>query len=399
MCRVMPAHAIERPGWGASTRVHKRVLVLDSVFYATNRRCVSSSGPLNAPQRRGPGCIFMCKFLLVLALALGLGVPRFSRALSAGPRPWCPTRCHCSSLRLAACNIARLRGGAEVVQCTFTVVAERLPGPGHTVVLTGSGVAMHSWAPWTLTKVAAEHGARPTIPKGAQWWSTTIELPVGDTVDFKFAIRSPDGVLIWEHGENRRTVVPDALTHTLTCTFGDSSALVTLPTPQRRRWPLLAEVLEWIRGLMPRPNTQSGEAHARLAERARDRRERAALWAELEEAEQPQLRLAAANQASASSSWLSQIRTVTGWALFPSATTFASSTTASPPREPSAAAAAAAAAATAAVAVAAPSLARRFLLMDTSRRFRLLVTPMPTTKHLSLTSFLRDYLVEGFNSG
>jgi hypothetical protein len=51
------------------------------------------------------------------------------------------------------------------------------------------------------------------------------------------------------------------------------------------------------------------------------------------------------------------------------------------------------------VAIAAPSLARRFLLMDTSRRFRLLVTPMPTTKHLSFTSFLSDYLVEGFNSG
>jgi hypothetical protein len=342
----------------------------------------------------------MGKFLLVLALASGLGVPRFSRALSAGPRSWGPTRRHCSSLRLEDGDIARLRGGAEVVQCTFTVVAERLPGPGHAVVLTGSGVAMHSWAPWTLTKgVASENGARPTKTKGAQWWSTTIELPVGDTVDFKFAIRSPHGVLTWEHGENRRTVVPDALTHTLTCTFGDSSALVTLPTPQRRRWPLLTEVLEWILGLLPRPSTQSWEAHARLAERSRSRRERAALWAELEEAEQPQLRLATANQASASSSWLSQIRAVTGWALSPSATTCAFSRAASPPREQSAAGAAAAAAATVAVAIAAPSLARRFLLMDTSRRFRLLVTPMPTTKHLSFTSFLSDYLVEGFNSG
>ena len=370
---------------------------------------------------RARGEVFMGKApapALVLALALCLGASRGSGALDTpalrpGSRPPCNRPGCLRNKELAAGLMPGLRGGAELVQCTFAVATGRL-GPGETVVLTGAGVALHSWAPWTLSRMSAEassmmprveHGAHQPAGNtfGARWWSTTIDLPVGDTVDFKFAIRSPDGVLTWEPCQYRRTTVPDALTHRVVCAFGDVDAVVAPPTPVQRGWPLLAEVaevLEWMRGLLPRllPR-RSGEAHAGVGERAlAARRERAAPWGERETAiEQAQCQPSTALHASPRS-WLSGVWAGTGWALSPSAVPRDAATIASPSRQPSAAAVAAAAAATAAAAVVAPSVARRVLLVASSPRARVLLTPIPAKAQLSLTRFCRDYLVEGFMS-
>ena len=111
-------------------------------------------------------------------------------------------------------SLEHMRGGGDNVRCGFEVRVENTK-PGDTVLLLGSG-ALHNWDKSQATALTTTKDAFP-------WWWTEVPIPCGDSLEFKFAIRSAEGVLTWEPGVNRRAVVPDQATHLFTCNYGDHS--------------------------------------------------------------------------------------------------------------------------------------------------------------------------------
>ena len=98
----------------------------------------------------------------------------------------------------------RLRGGAAAddtahgTKCTFRVRVDRIK-PGESVVLIGS------WCKWQIANAveltaSAEHH---------QWWYADEFVPVGEQIEFKFAIRNAAGQMTWElpSSTNRRAVI------------------------------------------------------------------------------------------------------------------------------------------------------------------------------------------------
>ena len=98
----------------------------------------------------------------------------------------------------------RLRGGAAAddtahgTKCTFRVRVDRIK-PGESVVLIGS------WCKWQIANAveltaSAEHH---------QWWYADEFVPVGEQIEFKFAIRNAAGQMTWElpSSTNRRAII------------------------------------------------------------------------------------------------------------------------------------------------------------------------------------------------
>ena len=126
--------------------------------------------------------------------------------------------------------IQRMRGGGDNVKCQFEVRVENTM-PGDSVVVLGSGPALHNWDKSKAT-------ALTTTPDAFPWWWTEVPIPCGDSIEFKFAIRSADGSLTWEPGVNRKAVVPDDISHVFTCNYGDRT------TPAPRGAPTEASAVE-----------------------------------------------------------------------------------------------------------------------------------------------------------
>ena len=100
--------------------------------------------------------------------------------------------------------LQRMRGGADLVQCRFEVrLEDALLQHGDTVVLLGSGNTLHHWD--------VHQGVALARTEQQLWFAANVSLPVGDSLEFKFAIRHAGGtdVLHWEGGRNRNIVVPD----------------------------------------------------------------------------------------------------------------------------------------------------------------------------------------------
>jgi len=100
--------------------------------------------------------------------------------------------------------LQRMRGGADLVQCRFEVrLEDALLQHGDTVVLLGSGNTLHHWD--------VHRGVALARTEQQLWFAANVSLPVGDSLEFKFAIRHAGGtdVLHWEGGRNRNIVVPD----------------------------------------------------------------------------------------------------------------------------------------------------------------------------------------------
>ena len=109
----------------------------------------------------------------------------------------------------------KLRGGGDKIKVRFEARVAHTK-PGETVVLLGSVRALRCWN-------ASEAIGLKTSSIDFPWWSTELQIPVGDTVEWKVAIRTPSGNLLWERGPNRRSVVPDAVNHTFAFEFGDQA--------------------------------------------------------------------------------------------------------------------------------------------------------------------------------
>jgi hypothetical protein len=99
--------------------------------------------------------------------------------------------------------MTRGTGESIVFRCTSF---DHLP-----VLLTGDPAELGAWH---IDKAVAMQpsGSGPRIE-----WSASIELPLGQTFEFKFIKRSADGV-VWEAGNNRRYTVISGH-HTLSDTF------------------------------------------------------------------------------------------------------------------------------------------------------------------------------------
>ena len=110
---------------------------------------------------------------------------------------------------------ARLRGGAELVKCEVEV---QVVGAQHgdQVLMVGSGQRFREWD--MDSAIALRRDGNP-MRRG--WWSAEVSLPIGDTVEYKFVLRRRSGLLEWEEGPNRQMVVPDALSHSLSCRYAE----------------------------------------------------------------------------------------------------------------------------------------------------------------------------------
>lgn len=90
------------------------------------------------------------------------------------------------------------QSSAALVPVTFTV-HNATTTLGQNIYITGSHEALGSWN----TDNAAGPASCPTYPS----WSVTVNLPVGQTIQFK-AIKRDVGDVVWETVENRSYTVP-----------------------------------------------------------------------------------------------------------------------------------------------------------------------------------------------
>ena len=139
--------------------------------------------------------------------------------LSDQPRALLPRRIQASQ---------HLRGGSDLVRCNFEVRVQ-CKRPEDTVVLIWAKKAYeHHRCPyqkWDQGKSnIVELTARPTDPSR---WGAEVAVPVGDTVVYKFALRSQGGRMSWEPGPNRRSVIPDQHGAVLSSVFGDTMSPAT----------------------------------------------------------------------------------------------------------------------------------------------------------------------------
>jgi hypothetical protein len=97
----------------------------------------------------------------------------------------------------------RLKGGAVgVVECEFRVLVDHTD-PGDTVVILGKGDALHNWNKHKAIELT-------TCAKNFPWWNVTVEIPVGQPFEYKFAIRNyRTGRFSWEPpcSTNRKAMI------------------------------------------------------------------------------------------------------------------------------------------------------------------------------------------------
>ncbi|MET9451733.1 CBM20 domain-containing protein [Streptomyces cinerochromogenes] len=89
---------------------------------------------------------------------------------------------------------------AEDVSVSFSVQATT---EGETLLVSGSAPQLGAWDPAKAVPLGTTASAYPH-------WTTSIRLPAGLTVQYKYLKRSPTGVVTWENTPNRTlTVSPD----------------------------------------------------------------------------------------------------------------------------------------------------------------------------------------------
>jgi hypothetical protein len=138
--------------------------------------------------------------------------------------------------------------GGDLIRCKFEVQVNCTEA-ADTVWLVWANdkarrrTAYHYWDQSEGVELATSEVDFP-------WWCAEVAVPVGNTVEYKFAIRTADGRMIWEQGENRKTVIPDGET-VLSFIFGNE----TTPAPQvetPRGWlKLLAGVFKHVYACLP----------------------------------------------------------------------------------------------------------------------------------------------------
>lgn len=86
-----------------------------------------------------------------------------------------------------------LRGGGGEIRCKFKVRADNTK-PGDSVVILGKGQEVENSGEY-LAKLSTSKSDFP-------WWHTELIVPVGERIDYKFAIRSSSGQMQWKQGTN-----------------------------------------------------------------------------------------------------------------------------------------------------------------------------------------------------
>ncbi|MFJ7152700.1 CBM20 domain-containing protein [Streptomyces sp. NPDC100445] len=78
---------------------------------------------------------------------------------------------------------------------------------GETLLVSGSAPQLGSWDPAKAVPLGTTASAYPH-------WSSSVQLPVGTTVQYKYIKRSPTGELTWESTPNRTLTVSAGTTGT-----------------------------------------------------------------------------------------------------------------------------------------------------------------------------------------
>jgi hypothetical protein len=197
-----------------------------------------------AKRRRQSGAAVVAWFgtLLVLACVEGNGA---ATPASADTGHGCG-----SAALLAAAESGRgrnrrslsLRGGSDLVKVRFEVQVEQAQ-PGDSVLLMWSNSdALRRPRPYQAWDSSRDLQLT-TNEVDSPWWWVEAAVPVGDTIEFNFAIRSPTGATAREPRSRRKHVIPDAPEAILSFKFGDGG---THGQQEERRLPrLVAAVLEW----------------------------------------------------------------------------------------------------------------------------------------------------------
>jgi hypothetical protein len=134
-----------------------------------------------------------------------------------------------------------LRGGSDLVKVRFEVRVEQTQ-PGDSVLLMWSNSdALHRPRPYQAWDSSRDLQLT-TNEVYSPWWWVEAAVPVGDTIEFNFVIRSPSGATALEPRSRRKHVIPDAPEAVLSFEFGDGGAH---GHQEERRLPRLAAVLEW----------------------------------------------------------------------------------------------------------------------------------------------------------
>merc|ERR1719329_1262715 len=93
-------------------------------------------------------------------------------------------------------------GAGDLVTCRIEVQVENTQ-PGDKVVLLGGNPALQAWNKQAAIELATTEDDFP-------WWTAEVQLPPGEPLEYKFAIRSGSGAWTWEPlppGKNRHSTV------------------------------------------------------------------------------------------------------------------------------------------------------------------------------------------------
>ena len=142
----------------------------------------------------------MMRAATAMGLASVLGLPVYcastqqaaSNDLSAGHGARCGTDGARGSRKMG--QMLHLRGGGDEVRGKFKVRADNTK-PGDSVVILGKGQEVGDNNGEYLAKLTTSKSDFP-------WWHTELVVPVGERIEYKFAIRNPSGQMQWKKGTN-----------------------------------------------------------------------------------------------------------------------------------------------------------------------------------------------------
>jgi hypothetical protein len=105
-----------------------------------------------------------------------LPTPRQPGLLASRPRPAFSVK------RTPMVAVQRMSGGGDdLVTCRIEVQVQHTR-PGDAVMLLGSNPVLHSWNKQEAIELTTSEADFP-------WWSAEVQLPAGEELEYKFAIR------------------------------------------------------------------------------------------------------------------------------------------------------------------------------------------------------------------
>jgi len=95
-------------------------------------------------------------------------------------------------------------GGDDLVTCRIEVQVQHTR-PGDAVMLLGNNPVLHSWNKQEAIELTTTEADFP-------WWSAEVQLPAGEELEYKFAIRRYRPLTAYTHRPRRPVACPRTMT-------------------------------------------------------------------------------------------------------------------------------------------------------------------------------------------